>query len=313
MSDMPNSNRNWKGRYFFVQGTDYVCRLEEWATMPHGFDNTWGIVKDSSLTPSIFALTFSIYLISVLMLFFSFFNYSNIIDEQEAFIHRILEISFEQQKCRDLITLDTLHAYCGGPKLTPIARRLNTYSHRHKYYLISPVVFLFVVSWSNTRHLSFTEIEATRQGAQVRATAASKKEEEKKVKGKKGASSSTPKVVKKGALKRKADGKDDHPPKKVFVTPWDKLPKKPSPPKQSHRASKGLMTTPGPITQGPDRHLFTHKDYAVGMIESIIKDKDVDPCAEQMTEELGASGLFELAQVHLFLFSFFFIYSLLNS
>ena len=162
MSDMPNSNRNWKGRYFFVQGTDYVCRLEEWATMPHGFDNTWGIVKDSSLTPSIFALTFSIYLISVLMLFFSFFNYSNIIDEQEAFIHRILEISFEQQKCRDLITLDTLHAYCGGPKLTPIARRLNTYSHRHKYYLISPVVFLFVVSWSNTHHLSFVEIEAAR-------------------------------------------------------------------------------------------------------------------------------------------------------
>ena len=157
--------------------------------------------------------------------------------------------------------------------------------------------------------MSFAEIEATRQVAQVRATAASKKEEEKKVKGKKGASSSTPKVVKKGALKRKADGKDDHPPKKVFVTPWDKLPKKPSPPKQSHRASKGLMTTPGPITQGPDRHLFTHKDYAVGMIESIIKDKDVDPCAEQMTEELGALSLFDLTRVRLF----FFIYSLLNS
>ena len=40
VSDMPDSNRNWKGRYFFVQGTDWVCRPKEWVTMPHGFDNT---------------------------------------------------------------------------------------------------------------------------------------------------------------------------------------------------------------------------------------------------------------------------------
>ena len=55
MSNMPDSNRNWKGRYFFVQETDWVCRREEWVMMPHGFDNTWGIVKDSSLIPSTFS------------------------------------------------------------------------------------------------------------------------------------------------------------------------------------------------------------------------------------------------------------------
>jgi len=45
---MPDSNRNWKSRYFFVEGTDWVCRQEEWATMPHGyFDNTWAFVRDS--------------------------------------------------------------------------------------------------------------------------------------------------------------------------------------------------------------------------------------------------------------------------
>ena len=27
--DMPYSNRNWKSRYFFVEGTDWVCRQEE--------------------------------------------------------------------------------------------------------------------------------------------------------------------------------------------------------------------------------------------------------------------------------------------
>ena len=35
--------------------------------MPHGFDNTWGIVKDSGLASLVFALTFPIYLLSVLI------------------------------------------------------------------------------------------------------------------------------------------------------------------------------------------------------------------------------------------------------
>ena len=29
VSDMPDSNRNWKSRYFFILGTDWVCRPEE--------------------------------------------------------------------------------------------------------------------------------------------------------------------------------------------------------------------------------------------------------------------------------------------
>ena len=47
VSDMPNSNRNWKSRYFFVVGMDWVCRQEEWETMPCGyFDNIWAFVRD---------------------------------------------------------------------------------------------------------------------------------------------------------------------------------------------------------------------------------------------------------------------------
>ena len=139
------------------------------------------------------------------------------------------------------------------------------------------------------------------QRVQVRAATARRKEEQ-KVKGKERASSSALEVVEKGAPKRKANGEVNHPSKKVTVTPGDKLPKKPSPPKPSHGAGKGLMMMLGPISQGPDRHLLTHKDYTVEMIESIIKDKDMDPYAEQMTEELGALGLFYLARVRLFLF-----------
>ena len=55
-----------------------------------------------------------------------------ITNEQEKFIHRVLDIPFEQQKCRDLITLDTLHLYCGGPEPTPKAHRLDEYCRRRK-------------------------------------------------------------------------------------------------------------------------------------------------------------------------------------
>ena len=34
--------------------------------MPYGFDNTWGIVKDSGLAPSVFSFTFfSVYLLNI--------------------------------------------------------------------------------------------------------------------------------------------------------------------------------------------------------------------------------------------------------
>ena len=69
------------------------------------------------------------------------------------------------------------------------------------------------------------------------------------------------------------------------------------------------MTMSSPVTQDPKRHLLIYKDYALEMIESIIKDKDVDPCAEQATIELGALGLFYLTRVRSFLC--FFIYSFL--
>ena len=145
-------------------------------------------------------------------------------------------------------------------------------------------------------------MEGARQ--RVRAAVARTKEEEKRAKGKEGASLSAPKAIGKGPPKRKVGGKDSRPPKKVSLTPGVKLPKKLSPPKPSHGADKGLMTMSGPITQGLDCRLLTHKYYAVEVIETIIKDKDMDLCVEQTTEELGASGLFDLIWVCFFL-SFF--------
>lgn len=143
--------------------------------------------------------------------------------------------------------------------------------------------------------------------AQVRVAAACKKEE--KAKRKEGASLSAPKAAGKGVPKRKADVKDDRSSKKVSVTPSDKLPKKPSPPKPKHGVSKGLMMMSGPVTQEPNRRFLTHKNYVVVMMGSIINDKVVDPCVEQVTEELQALSLFDLARVRLF--PFFFSYPFL--
>lgn len=92
----------------------------------------------------------------------------------------------------------------------------------------------------------------------VRAVAARKKEEAKKAKGQEGTSSSVPKAISKSSTKRKTDGENDRPPKKVAINFGDVHSKKPSP-KPSHGTGKGLMTSTGPVTEGP-HCLFTHKD-----------------------------------------------------
>ena len=67
-----------------------------------------------------------------LFLFVSASTHPEISDEQKEFIRRVLDIPLEQRKCRDLITLDTLYLYCGGPEPTAEARKLDEFSHRHK-------------------------------------------------------------------------------------------------------------------------------------------------------------------------------------
>lgn len=40
-----------------------------------------------------------------------------------------------------------------------------------------------------------------------------------------------------------------------------------------------------------------HKDYVVEMVDSIIKEMNLDPCADQTIMGLGASDLFDLSRV----------------
>ena len=77
---------------------------------------------------------------------------------------------------------------------------------------------------------------------------------------------SAPKGVTKGSSKRKSEGKDDRPPKKIPALPAGDKPKKSLPSKPSHEVGKSLMTATGPIIQGTVRRLLTHKEHAVEMV-----------------------------------------------
>ena len=96
--------------------------------------------------------------------------------------------------------------------------------------------------------------------------------------------------------KRKPDGSDSRPSKKTAVTPADEPLKEKSLPKPSHGTGKGVMTSTGPVNEGPCR-LLTHKEYAVGEVESLIKPTNVEPCDQVGTKDLGASALFDLSRV----------------
>ena len=121
------------------------------------------------------------------------------------------------------------------------------------------------------------------------------KEEARLAEGTEEGNSLVPKSVSK-VSKRKPDGDDDRPSKRTAITPGDASPKGKSPLKPSHGASKGTMTSSGPIIEGPCC-LLTHKDYAVKEMGSFVKSTDIRPCDLVGTEDLGASALFDLTRV----------------
>ena len=48
--ETPDSNRDWKSRYFFLEGDGWMCRLGDTEHMP--IDTTWGILHPSRMHPS---------------------------------------------------------------------------------------------------------------------------------------------------------------------------------------------------------------------------------------------------------------------
>ena len=125
--------------------------------------------------------------------------------------------------------------------------------------------------------------------------ATARKKEERMTKGAEVGDSSTPETVSKTS-KRKADGEGARPSKKTVTIPGDASPKGKSALKPSHGASKGAMTSSGPVLEGPSC-LLTHKAYAIREVGSFMKPTDIEPCDLVGTEDLGASTLFDITRV----------------
>ena len=79
--ETPNSNRDWKSRYFFLEGDGWMCHPGETNFMP--VDKTWGILDPSGISISVvfvnvnlfiyyfFFITFTTVLITLSLHFFS--------------------------------------------------------------------------------------------------------------------------------------------------------------------------------------------------------------------------------------------------
>ena len=136
----------------------------------------------------------------------------------------------------------------------------------------------------------------------IRAAIAHKKEE-RLAKGMEERNKSIPKSVSK-VSKRKTNGDDDRPSKKTVVTLGDAPSKGKSSLKPSHSAGKGVMTSSGPVLEGPCC-LLTHKGYVVEEVGSFVKLTDLEPYELVETEDLEALALFDITRICLLLLNQF--------
>ena len=70
--ETPDSNRDWKSRYFFMEGDEWMCRPGDNDFMP--IDTTWGILPPSGMYQSTCGLSFFICreIITVVFIYFFF-------------------------------------------------------------------------------------------------------------------------------------------------------------------------------------------------------------------------------------------------
>ena len=114
--------------------------------MPEGFNNTWGFVKKSNESSAFVPLIVLALCLTVVVSCFLASVLPDIIDEQENFHRRVWAIPFEERKWKDLVTLNTLHTFCGGPEPTLVTQRLHVSSHRCKFPDLSLYyIFLYIL------------------------------------------------------------------------------------------------------------------------------------------------------------------------
>lgn len=88
--------------------------------MPDGFATPGGslrsLVSRQFMYPQIASVPYL-----TLVFFFLASVLRDITEEQARFLRKVWDIPFEERKRKDLVALDTLHAFYGGPELTLVA------------------------------------------------------------------------------------------------------------------------------------------------------------------------------------------------
>ena len=64
--ETPDSNRDWKSRYFFMEGDEWMCHPGDNKYMP--VDKTWGIMSPSGMRPSMLMFITILYFLHVILI-----------------------------------------------------------------------------------------------------------------------------------------------------------------------------------------------------------------------------------------------------
>ena len=124
--ETPDSNRDWKSRYFFLEGDGWMCHPGETDHMP--IDKTWGILNSSGIHARHIIYkdflnsfdTFSLFF--YIRLLFSVRRRPQIDLKEFNFLEKIFAKSKpEEQTWAKLVNLNTVHWYCNEPEPTPTA------------------------------------------------------------------------------------------------------------------------------------------------------------------------------------------------
>ena len=131
--ETPDSNRNWKSRYFFLEGNTWMNRPGETEYLP--VDTTWGVINPSRMYPpncyNSF-LTFY-YKFHNRLFFFASRRRPQVSVEEFGFLERIFQKTKpEERTWAKLVNPKTIHWYCDGPEPTRETIVYDERVHRRK-------------------------------------------------------------------------------------------------------------------------------------------------------------------------------------
>ncbi|KAL0013999.1 hypothetical protein SO802_001068 [Lithocarpus litseifolius] len=134
VSDTPDSNRDWKSRYIFMDDNEWMCHPGNTQFMP--VDTTWGILPLSGMHPFIFV--FNLYISS--MCFFNRLllaaqNRPQISLEDWSFLENFFQkTKLEERSWVKLVRLETINWYCDGPEPSEVALKYEKKVRARKFF-----------------------------------------------------------------------------------------------------------------------------------------------------------------------------------